>query len=93
MIHAVQQLHIRGRLAMVAPTEITYTKYARPLLEFLGNKFGSIRLVSFDEPLFPDLSESTVLLLARALGRPATGIDLVHAAALDELEALEAEDI
>ncbi len=89
LIHAAQQLHVGGRMAVVAPMEITYAKYARPFLQFLGKNFGSIRIVSFNEPLFPDLSESTVLLLAKDWGRRSTGIDLIHANTLDELQAEE----
>lgn len=87
LIHATQHLGPGGRLGVVAPFELTYARYARPFLAYLGRHFGTVRILSFDEPLFPELNEATVLLLARDWGESAHGIDLIHAKRLSDLAA------
>ena len=64
LIHSVSMLKPGGRLAMVVPAEIGHAAYARVLLEHLRHSFAAVTLLSFRKPLFPDLSEGTLLLLA-----------------------------
>ncbi len=64
LIHAAEFIRPGGRLAMVAPAEIGYAAYARPVLAYLNNNFGSVTFLTFKKPLFPELSEETLLVLA-----------------------------
>lgn len=85
LIHATRYLRPHGRLAVVAPFELTYARYARPFVQYLGAHFGSVRVLLFHRPLFPELNESTVLLLADGWGDRTDRIHLVH---LPSAEAL-----
>lgn len=82
IVMAASHLAHGGRLAMVAPLEITYANYARPVVGFLARSFSSIACLTFDEPLFPDLNESTVLLLCDGFGgsTPVVGIHRLSSA-------------
>ena len=53
---------------MVVPYELTHATYARPILRFLSRTFGRTILLTFQERVFPDLSEDTLLLLAEDRG-------------------------
>ncbi|MBT9275954.1 hypothetical protein KMZ32_17910 [Phycicoccus sp. MAQZ13P-2] len=63
--------HLRpgGRLALVLPWDFTYVAYARSLWAFLGNSFGSLRVVRVRDRLFPDISQDVLLLFADGKGR------------------------
>lgn len=87
LVHAVRFIRDGGRLAMVAPAELGYAVYARPVIDFLRRTFRSIWIVSFASKLFPRLSEEAVLVLAADKGCPFEGlevIDLPTTSALDE---------
>lgn len=68
LVHATQFLVEHGRLAMVVPFEITHAAYARPVLQHLTRSFRHVYLAAFEERIFPDLSQDTVLLLADGFG-------------------------
>ena len=68
LVVSVSRVRIGGRLAMVVPMELCHASYARPVLEYLGRSFERVTFLSFEQPLFPDLSESTILLLAENRG-------------------------
>ncbi len=59
-------LHLRpgGRLGFVLPAELLTVNYAAALRTFLLSSFSSVRLVTFEERVFPDVQEEVVLLLA-----------------------------
>lgn len=59
-------LHLKkgGRLGFVLPAELLTVNYAAPLRQFLLASFTSVRLVTFDERVFPGVQEEVVLLLA-----------------------------
>ncbi len=59
-----------GRLAMVAPVELGHAAYARPVLHYLHRSFARVTFLTFREPLFPSLSEDTLLVLAENRGDP-----------------------
>lgn len=71
IVHACTFLAPGGRLAMVLPYELTYANYARPVLEYLLAHFDSLELITFQERIFQDLAEDTVLLLAEGYGKSA----------------------
>lgn len=68
VVHSASYLRAGGRLAMVVPFEITYAKYARPVVQYLARSFDQISILTFGDPLFPDLNENTVLLLCAGYG-------------------------
>ncbi|MHB0885149.1 MAG: Eco57I restriction-modification methylase domain-containing protein [Bacillota bacterium] len=69
IVQAVSHLATGGRLGMVAPYEVTYANYARPVVAYLAKSFGDVKCLTFDTPLFPALNEKTVLLLCSGFGR------------------------
>lgn len=95
LVHAATCLRQGGRLAMVAPFELTYARYARPVVEFLVRHFRSVVCLTFEAPLFPELSENTVLLLGDGFGDQSAGIvmrRLSSAAALGGPRAVDTRD-
>lgn len=68
LVAGIAQLRPGGRLAMVAPTELCHAGYARPVLEYLGRTFERVTFLTFEQPLFPEISESTILILAENRG-------------------------
>ncbi|MEM6428195.1 MAG: N-6 DNA methylase [Deinococcota bacterium] len=68
LIHGTSLLKPGGRLAMVIPSELTHAPYARPVLEHLLGQFAEVSILTFVKPLFPELSQDTLLLLADAKG-------------------------
>ena len=70
VVHAVEFLKPKGRLAMVVPAELGHAAYAGAVLRFLVRKFGRINVVMFRRKLFPDLSQDTMLLLCEEHGEP-----------------------
>lgn len=86
-IHASNMLAPNGRLAFVLPFEITYVKYAYPLWTYLGNNFGSIKVVRIHEDFFPDVDVETVLLFADQYGASTHSIDFEIYDSVDDLFA------
>lgn len=84
-IHASNMLAPNGRLAFVLPFEITYVKYAYPLWSYLGNNFGSIKVVRIHEDFFPDVDVETVLLFADQYGENTQYIDFEIYDSVDDL--------
>ncbi len=76
VIHGASMINDGGRLAMVVPYEIVHARYAKAVLHYLARQFSHIAILTFEEPLFPDLNESTVLLLADGEGR--SGCDVIE---------------
>lgn len=63
-IHAAQFLKPGGRLGLVLPAELLSVNYAAQVRRFLLRRFASVRLVLFEELVFPGVLEEVVLLLA-----------------------------
>lgn len=68
VVHSCAMLRPGGRLAMVLPMEMWHAAYATPVLAHLFERFRELEVVTFEERLFPDLSQDTVLLLADGYG-------------------------
>ena len=68
VVHASQFLKPDGRLGLVLPAELLTVNYAAQVRRFLLNRFSRVRLVMFDNRVFPDVSEEVVLLLAEGNG-------------------------
>ena len=75
VLHAVKFLKRGGRLAFVLPYEFTHVRYARPLWEFLGRNFGTVRIARVKERLFPEILQQAIVLFADGYGETT---DTVH---------------
>ena len=64
-----------GRMAFVVPAEIGHAPYAAPVVEFLCSHFTHVRIIAIREKLFPHLSESVWLLVARGFGGQAEAME------------------
>lgn len=88
-IHAAAFLKDDGRLGLVLPAELLSVNYAAPVRRFLMRRFSRVRLILFEQLLFPGVLTEVVLLLAE--GRGSTDSFEVHqvqdAAALAGLDA------
>ena len=67
-IHASEMLTDTGRLGLVLPAELMSVSYAGQVRRFLMNRFASVRLVLFEQLIFPGVLEDVVLLLAEGRG-------------------------
>ncbi len=63
-------LHVKptGRLALVLPAELLTVNYAQEVRRFLLRRFGRVRLIMFEDRVFPGVLEEVVLLLAEGSG-------------------------
>nr|WP_238941337.1 N-6 DNA methylase [Jannaschia sp. Os4] len=68
VVKAAQHLTAQGRLALVLPAELLSVSYAAEVRRFLLRRFASLKLVAFEERLFPGVLEDVVLLLAEGTG-------------------------
>jgi tRNA1(Val) A37 N6-methylase TrmN6 len=67
-VHASAFLKRDGRLALVLPAELLAVKYAAQIRSFLLRRFANVRLVLFENLVFPGIQEDVVLLLAEGFG-------------------------
>lgn len=68
VVHSASFLKKGGRMGFVLPAELLSVNYAATLRSFLLERFSSIRLITFDEPVFPEIQEEVVVLLASGWG-------------------------
>ena len=88
LVHATSFLAPDGRLALVLPAELLAVNYAAPIRRFLMQRFARVRLVLFEERVFPGVLADVVLLLAEGCG-PTAHCELHQAQNLDSLNAPE----
>lgn len=88
VVHAASFLNPCGRLALVLPAELLSVNYAAPVRRFLMERFGSVRLVLFEERVFPGVLEEVVLLLAEGQG-PTDHCEVVQARNVENLSGLQ----
>ncbi|MBX9947083.1 MAG: N-6 DNA methylase [Reyranella sp.] len=67
-VQAASFLKKEGRLGLVLPAELLSVNYAAPVRRFLLERFGRVRLVMFENRVFPGVLEEVVLLLAEGSG-------------------------
>lgn len=67
-VHATRFLKPDGRLALVLPAELLTVNYAAQVRRFLLERFAKVRLVMFENRVFPGVLEEVVLLLAEGSG-------------------------
>lgn len=83
-VHAAQFLRAGGRMGLVLPAELLAVNYASEIRAFLMERFGSVKLITFNQRVFPGVSEEVVLLLAEGTG-PTSHIEIHQALDLDAL--------
>src|SRR2546427_639474 len=82
---AASFLKAGGRLGLVLPAELLSVNYASEVRGFLMRRFGRVRLVLFEERVFPGVLEEVVLLLAEGDG-PTDHCELYQVRDLNALE-------
>ncbi len=87
VIHAASFLSDTGRLALVLPAELMSVNYAAPVRRYLMQRFAHVRLVLFEERVFPGVSEEVVLLMAEGHG-PTIHCDLQQTKNIATLQTL-----
>lgn len=88
-VHASAFLRPDGRLALVLPAELLAVKYASQIRRFLLDRFKTVRLVLFENLVFPGVLEEVVLLLAEGSGGART-FEVYQAPDLADLENIPA---
>jgi adenine-specific DNA methylase len=88
VVHAASFLAPDGRLALVLPAELLTVNYAAPVRRFLMRRFARVRLVLFEERVFPGVMEEVVLLLAEGQG-PTDHCDLHQTKNVAMLKSLD----
>lgn len=83
-VHASRFLQPQGRLGLVLPGELLTVGYAAEVRKFLLRRFSRVRLVLFEQRVFPNVLEDTVLLLAEGTGG-ASHFDVYQAKSADDL--------
>lgn len=68
VVHATSLLTDDGRLALVLPAELLSVNYAASVRSFLLEHFARVKLITFEERVFPEVMEEVVLLLAEGQG-------------------------
>lgn len=87
VVHAAEFVAPGGRLGLVLPAELLTVKYAAEVRRFLLQRFGTVRLVMFEELVFPGVLEEVVLLLAESTG-PSKFFEVYHARDLAGLQQI-----
>ncbi len=67
-VHASAFLKPEGRLGLVLPAELLSVNYAMEIRRFLLKRFRRVRLVLFEDLVFPGVLEEVVLLMAEGTG-------------------------
>lgn len=78
----------QGRLALVLPAELLSVGYAAEVRRFLLSRFSRVRLIMFEERVFPEVLEEVVLLLAEGSGG-AQCFEVYQTRDAESLEAVE----
>lgn len=87
-IHASEFLNDTGRLGLVLPAELLSVNYASEVRKFLLGRFAKVRLVLFEQLVFPGVLEDVVLLLAEGRGK-ATHFEVYQARDAKALATLD----
>lgn len=94
VVHASQFLRPGGRMAFVLPAELLSTNYAAPVRRYLIESFPEVNLVLFEEPVFPEVQEEVVLLLADGFDQGDTdSIRVTQVRSLEDLHSGTGRDI
>lgn len=87
-VHSAEFLKPDGRLGLVLPAELLTVKYAAEVRRYLLERFAHVRLVLFEELVFPGVQEEVVLLLAEGRG-PAPHFEVYQGRDLADLGRID----
>ena len=68
VVHSSAYLSDTGRLGLVLPAELLSANYAGTVRRFLLERFASVSLITFEQPVFPGVMTESVLLLCDGRG-------------------------
>lgn len=88
LVHASAFLKPRGRLGFVLPAELLATHYAAEVRSFLLRQFGSLKIVLFEQLVFPGVMEEVILLLAEGSGG-CKSFEVIQAKNIEELSHMK----
>lgn len=88
-VQSARYLKKGGRLGLVLPAELLAVSYAGPVRRFLLERFGRVRLIAFENRVFPGVLEEVVLVLAEGEGG-ASCFEVFQAGNLEALPSVEA---
>ena len=88
-IKAATHVAPNGRLALVLPAELLSVNYAKEVRRYLLRRFKTVRLIMFEERVFPGVLEEVVLLLAEGTGG-ADCLEVYQTRGLQTLSSVEA---
>lgn len=91
VVKAALHLAPEGRLALVLPAKLLTVGYAAEIRRFLLSRFNRVRLIMFEERVFPEVLEEIVLLLADGTGG-ASCFEVYQTRDTNSLEAVELAD-
>ncbi len=86
LVHAVSLIKPGGRLAMVAPAELSHAAYAKNVLNYLLEQFAALTVLTFQKRLFPKLGEDTFIVLGDDRGHRTNCFTLVDVEEERQLE-------
>lgn len=89
VVHAARCLKPDGRLGLVLPAELLTVNYAAPVRRYLLERFAEVRLVMFEQRVFPGVTEEVVLLLATGSG----GVDHFKVTQIRDHTDLQADHV
>jgi adenine-specific DNA methylase len=87
-VHASRFVASNGRLGLVLPAELLTVGYAAEVRRYLLRRFATVRLVLFEQRVFPEVLEDTILLLAEGEGA-AGHFEVYQAKTADDLSNLQ----
>ena len=90
LVHATEFLKPDGRLGLVLPAELLSVKYAGVVRDFLLARFAHVRIVMFEELVFPGVQEEVILLLAEGNGGTPF-FEVYHAQDISDLSSINRE--
>lgn len=88
VVQSSRYLKADGRLGLVLPAELLSVRYAAEVRRFLLERFAEIRLIMFEELVFPGVQEEVVLLLAEGSGG-SSHFRVYQARGLEDLESID----
>lgn len=88
IVSCVNMLSNNGKIAFVVPAEIMQVAYAEDLRLFLSKKLSKITLITFEELVFPDIEQETVVFIGEK-GDEEKGIRILELNNLEDLKLLD----
>ena len=81
-----------GTLVFVIPAELLQVAYANDLRKFLVDNFQSLDIIAFDEIIFPEIEQETVVLIGKKQSEK-KGIRFFKTANVNTLHTIEIESV